>query len=140
MCKTLLRLTVKKSLNWISLCFVDISTWMKELHHKLNLPKTQFIFLPACTCKPLKMIQNATVAPRFPGITHPGLHSLLPATLCNERRLVLPSQHGISSVVPKWWNEQPNSSQSAQSLLTFKRKLKTQLLREHFCTYLCSPQ
>ena len=59
----------------------------------------------------------------------------------NERRLVLPPQRGpkslarlYSSVVPRWWNELPNSIRSAQSLSIFKKRLKTQLFHEYLRT------
>ena len=140
--------------------------------------------LPACTFKPLQMIQNAAARLVFnlPKTAHvtPLLISLhwlpvaarikfkalllayktvtkmAPAYLDSliqvytpsrslrsacERRLVLPAQHGSKSlarlffsVVPKWWNELPNSIRSAESLSTFKRCLKTHLFREHFGT------
>ncbi|XP_071389800.1 uncharacterized protein, partial [Centroberyx affinis] len=54
-----------------------------------------------------------------------------------ERRLVLPPQQGpkslarlFSSVVPRWWNELPNSIRSAESLSILKKRLKTQLFSE----------
>ena len=59
-----------------------------------------------------------------------------------ERRLALPSQNGprsrarlFSSVVPRWWNELPNSIRSAESLSIFKKRLKTQLFHEYLRTW-----
>ena len=57
----------------------------------------------------------------------------------NERRLV-PQQGSkslarlFSSVVPRWWNELPNSVRSAESLTIFKKRLKIQLFHKHLCT------
>ena len=140
--------------------------------------------LPACTFKPLQMIQNAAARLVFnqPKTAHvtPLLISLhwlpvaarikfktltlayktatktAPAYLnsliqvytpsrslrsANERPLVPPPQQGpkslarlFSSVVPRWWNELPNSVRSAESLSIFKKRLKTQLFRKHLCT------
>ncbi|XP_071374645.1 uncharacterized protein, partial [Centroberyx affinis] len=136
--------------------------------------------LPACTFKPLQMIQNAAarlvfnqpkrahVTPLFislhwlPVAARIKFKSLMLAyktitktapTYLNsliqvyapsrslrsamERRLVLPPQQGpkslarlFSSVVPRWWNELPNSIRSAESLSILKKRLKTQLFSE----------
>lgn len=140
--------------------------------------------LPACTFKPLQMIQNAAARLVFnlPKSAHvtPLLISLhwlpiaarikfkalllayksmtntapsylepliqvytpsRPLRSASERRLVLPAQRGtrsqtrlFSTVVPKWWNELPNVVRSSDSLGTFKKRLKTQLFKEHFGT------
>ena len=64
-----------------------------------------------------------------------------PLRSAKERRLVLQAHQGprsrsrlFSSVVPRWWNELPNSIRSAETLPVFKRRLKTQLFREHLLT------
>ena len=66
---------------------------------------------------------------------------LRPLRSANERRLVPPSQQSSKSlarlfsfVAPRWWNELPNSIRSAESLSTFKKKLKTQLFYEYLRT------
>ncbi len=71
--------------------------------------------LPACTIKPLQLIQNAAA-----------------------RRLVVPSQRGTKSLsrtfswtVPSWWNDLPISIRTAESLAIFKKHLKTHLFRQH---------
>ena len=140
--------------------------------------------LPACTFKPLQMIQNAAarlvfnqpktahVTPLFISLhwlpvaarikfkslmlayktatkTAPAYLNCLiqvytpsrPLRSANERRLVVPPQQGpkslarlFSSVVPRWWNELPNSIRSAESLSVFKKRLKTQLFCEYHST------
>ncbi|XP_073768781.1 uncharacterized protein [Danio rerio] len=57
----------------------------------------------------------------------------------NERRLVVPSQRGKKSLsrtltlnLPSWWNELPNCIRTAESLATFKKRLKTQLFSLHY--------
>ncbi len=59
----------------------------------------------------------------------------------SERRLVVPSQRGTTSLsrtfsftVPGWWNELPTPIQNTESLTIFKRHLKTYL----FCHHLTS--
>src|SRR4029434_10048699 len=59
----------------------------------------------------------------------------------SERRLALPSVQArqsrlFSFVVPRWWNELPSTTRAGASLSTFKKLLKTQLLREHLPSYL----
>ena len=54
----------------------------------------------------------------------------------NQRRLALPSvqvqqSRLLSFVVPRWWNELPSTTRAGASLSTFKKRLKTQLFREH---------
>ena len=137
--------------------------------------------LPACTIKPLQLIQNAAARVVFnePKTAHvtPLLIRLhwLPVAACikfkvlmlayktttgtaptylsslvqsyapsrslrsaSERRLVVPSQRGSKSLsrtfswtVPSWWNDLPISIRTAESLLIFKKHLKTHLFRLH---------
>ncbi len=56
----------------------------------------------------------------------------------SERRLVVPSQRGTTSLsrtfsfdVPGWWNELPTAIRNTESLKIFKRHLKTHLFRHH---------
>ncbi len=52
----------------------------------------------------------------------------------SERRIIVPSQRGTKSLsqtftltVPIWWNDLPNSIPAAESLDSFKKRLKTHL-------------
>uniref|UniRef100_A0A8C2F244 Reverse transcriptase domain-containing protein n=1 Tax=Cyprinus carpio TaxID=7962 RepID=A0A8C2F244_CYPCA len=137
--------------------------------------------LPACTIKPLQLIQNAAarvvfnepktahvtpllirlhwlpVAARIKfkvlmlayktttGTAPTYLNSLVQSYApsrslrsASERRLVLPSQRGSKSLsrtfswtAPSWWNDLPISIRTAESLLIFKKHLKTHLFRLH---------
>ena len=137
--------------------------------------------LPACTIKPLQLIQNAAarvvfnepkrahVTPlltklhwlpvaarvKFKSLTLAYrtttgsapfyLNSLLQTYVpsrnlrsASERRLVVPRQRGTRSLsqtftmtVPCWWNDLPNSTRAAESVVIFKKRLKTHLFRQH---------
>ena len=54
----------------------------------------------------------------------------------SERRLALPPVQArqsrlFSVVVPRWWNDLPSTTRAGASLSTFKKRLKTQLFKEH---------
>ena len=137
--------------------------------------------LPACTIKPLQLIQNAAarvvfnepktahvtpllirlhwlpVAARIKfkvlmlayktttGTAPTYLSSLVQSYApsrslrsASERCLVVPSQRGSKSLsrtfswtAPSWWNDLPISIRTAESLLIFKKHLKTHLFRLH---------
>uniref|UniRef100_A0A8C2IWA8 Reverse transcriptase domain-containing protein n=1 Tax=Cyprinus carpio TaxID=7962 RepID=A0A8C2IWA8_CYPCA len=135
--------------------------------------------LPACTIKPLQLIQNAAarvvfnepktahvtpllirlhwlpVAARIKfkvlmlayktttGTAPTYLSSLVQSYApsrslrsASEQRLVVPSQRGSKSLsqtfswtAPSWWNDLPISIRTAESLLIFRKHLKTHLFR-----------
>uniref|UniRef100_A0AAY4AM17 Reverse transcriptase domain-containing protein n=2 Tax=Denticeps clupeoides TaxID=299321 RepID=A0AAY4AM17_9TELE len=57
----------------------------------------------------------------------------------NERRLKIPSSRGLrfqsclfSVVVPGWWNNLPSSTRLAETITTFKKKVKTFLFQKYY--------
>ncbi len=78
---------------------------------------------------------------RSPSYFHSLLQIYIPSRSlrsASERRLVVPSQRGTKSLsrtfsftVPGCWNELPTRIQNAESLIVFKRHLKTHLFHHH---------
>ena len=107
---------------------VDISLHWLPVAARIKFQTLTFAYKTATKTAPVylnSLIQVYTPSP-----------SLGPA---NERHLVPPSQQEslarlFSSAVPRWWNKLSNSVRSAESLLIFKKRLKTQFFCEHLCT------
>ena len=78
------------------------------------------------------------ISPRLHPTAHQTLHTCQTSTLCYLWTSGAPARHTCSSrsrllpvLAPRWWNDLPVDVRTAETLTTFKRRLKTNLFRLH---------
>ena len=86
--------------------------------------------LPASATRPLQLILNAAArlifnVPRYTHTSPKPPPPPPPPHTCTSRSQLL------SVLAPRWWNNLPVDIRTAETLTTFKRRLKTHLFRLH---------
>ena len=115
-----------------------------------NVPKythttpllTDLLWLPVIACIKIQDIGacipgSQGIRPRLHPMAHQTLHTCQTSTLCYlwtsgaPRPSHLHISRLLSVLAPRWWNDLPVDVRTAETLSTFKCRLKTHLFRLH---------